>query len=143
MFFSICLLREVESAPSTKLHRRASVQLTLPRLGNASAWVGWREKSSRPGLRYADHDTRATAKGPKAGHRATDNEDEGDKLFDEMLRLEEQAALFEPVTLEDMAFKIIFAEDNSDMDMNIEQALVAMSYRMVGIEPPNRFGKPL
>lgn len=60
-----------------------------------------------------------------------------------MLRLEEQAALFEPVTLEDMAFKIIFAEDNSDMDMNIEQALVAMSYRMAGIEPPDRFGKPL
>lgn len=80
----------------------------------------------------------------KAGHRATDNEDEEDRLFDEMLRLEEEAAMFEPVTLEDMAFKIIFADDNGDMTMNIHQpALVAMSYRIVGIEPLDRFGKPL
>lgn len=80
----------------------------------------------------------------KAAHRATDDEDEEDRLFDEMLRLEEQAALFEPVTLEDMAFKIIFADDNGDMTMNIHQpALVVMSYRIVGIDPLDRFGKPL
>ena len=77
----------------------------------------------------------------KAGHRATDDEDEEDRLFDEMLDLEQRAADFEPQTMEDMAFKIVFADDNGDM--NIEQALVAMSYRMLGIEPPDRFGKPL
>ena len=80
----------------------------------------------------------------KAGHRATDDEDTEDRLFDEMLALEQRAADFKPVTLEDMAFKIIFADDNGDMTMNIHQpALVAMSYRIVRIEPLDRFGKPL
>ncbi|KFI27757.1 hypothetical protein CN97_00110 [Haematobacter massiliensis] len=80
----------------------------------------------------------------KAGHRATDDEDEEDRLFDEMLDLEQRAADFEPQTMEDMAFKIVFADDNGDMDMNIHQtALVARAYRIVGIEPLDRFGKSL
>lgn len=78
----------------------------------------------------------------KAGHRATDDEGEEDKLFDEMLDLELRVADFEQQTMEDMAFKIIFADDNGDMNIH-QTALVAMSYRIVGIEQLDRFGKRL
>ncbi len=60
-------------------------------------------------------------------------------VFDSMLRLEHQAADFEPRTMEDLYFKIVFADDNGDMDLNIHQtSLVAMSYRALGVVPEQR-----
>ncbi|PZQ49788.1 MAG: hypothetical protein DI556_09975 [Rhodovulum sulfidophilum] len=49
--------------------------------------------------------------------------------------LEEQAAAYIPRTIEDYAFKIIIADDDGDMDMNVHQvALVKQAYELVGIE---------
>lgn len=63
------------------------------------------------------------------------------RIFDEMLRLEQEAADFEPQTVEDLIFKIIFADDNGDMDSTDHQkALVARAYAMAGIEPRIRNG---
>ena len=68
------------------------------------------------------------------------DEEAEEPIFSEMLRLEQQAADFEPRTMEDLIFKIIFASDDGEMDVSIyQQALVAQAYALAGIEP--RFKK--
>lgn len=75
----------------------------------------------------------------KAEHRALMDEDGSEAeqaVFNEMLRLEQEAADFDPLTMEDLAFKIIFADDDGDMDGSPHQgALAAQAYAMVGIVP--------
>lgn len=62
------------------------------------------------------------------------HEDEDKHVFEEMLRIEQEAADFEPTTVEDLHFKIIFADDNGDMNVNTHQsALVERAYRAVGL----------
>lgn len=57
-------------------------------------------------------------------------------IFKEIQLLQKQAADFEPRTMEDLTFKIIFADDNGDMDRNTHQeALAARAYAMAGIHP--------
>lgn len=69
------------------------------------------------------------------------DEETDDRLFMRMREMEQQAADFEPQTMEDLIFKIIFADDNGDMDMNIHQeALAARAYAMAEIEPRNMKG---
>lgn len=63
--------------------------------------------------------------------------EEDDRLFGLMVGVEQQAADFTPETLEDLWFKVIFADDDGDMAGNIHQeALVAQAYQAVGIERP-------
>lgn len=57
--------------------------------------------------------------------------------FREIETLEQQAADFMPRCLEDMAFKIIFADDNGNMSVNPHQkALVSGAYAIAGIKHP-------
>lgn len=63
------------------------------------------------------------------------------RIFNDLCRFEQQAADFDPQTMEDLIFKIIFADDNGDMNMNIHQsALVARAYAMAGLEQRNMTG---
>jgi len=67
-----------------------------------------------------------------------DDCDEGtsDAISHEIELLQKQAAGFEPHTMEDLAFQIIFADDNGDMNRNTHQeALAARAYAMAGINP--------
>lgn len=58
------------------------------------------------------------------------------KLFNAILDCEDEAAALTPQSIEDYAFKIIFADDDGDMSMNVAQrALVAQAYALVGITP--------
>ncbi|AMN54607.1 hypothetical protein ACP90_21880 [Labrenzia sp. CP4] len=57
-------------------------------------------------------------------------------ISEEIELLQQQAADFEPCTMEDLTFKIIFADDNGDMDRNTHQeALATRAYAMAGINP--------
>ena len=80
--------------------------------------------------------------GIKAEYSAlpTDCDEETDAcLYRQMVEVEHQAADYAPQSMEDLAFKIIFADDDGDMDMNIHQtALAARAYALVGIEPASR-----
>lgn len=59
-----------------------------------------------------------------------------DKLFDQILKIERQAADFVPKTTEDLAFKVVFADDDGNMTMNRQQeALAECCYALTGIEP--------
>lgn len=60
-------------------------------------------------------------------------------LFAQVYAIEQQAADFEPQTMQDFAFKIIFADDNGAMAMSDhQQALVARAYAIVGLEHTTR-----
>jgi len=55
-------------------------------------------------------------------------------LFDAVYRMEARAAAYEPETVEDLWFKILFADDDGDMSVNIDQeALVAMAHKMTAV----------
>lgn len=70
---------------------------------------------------------------PDAGERAKE------ALFAQVYAIEQQSADFEPQTMQDLAFKIIFADDNGAMAMSDhQQALVARAYAMVGLEHTTR-----
>ena len=57
-------------------------------------------------------------------------------IFDRILRLEAVAAEFEPVTLEDFAFKVIIADDDGDMcATRTLSGLALLAYRLTGIRP--------
>lgn len=57
-------------------------------------------------------------------------------LFRVISEIERLVADFTPKTIEDLAFMILFADDNGDMDVNTQQdALVALAYEMTGIKP--------
>lgn len=59
---------------------------------------------------------------------------EEDALFDIVTGCSDRAAAYEPETVEDLWFKILFADDDGDMSVNIDQeALVAMAHKMTGI----------
>lgn len=50
--------------------------------------------------------------------------------------IEQQAADYEVQTMLDLAYKIIFADDDGAMGASVhQQALVARAYAMVGLEP--------
>lgn len=68
-----------------------------------------------------------------------DCSDEADEAaFQVLIGFEDLAARFEPHTLEDMAFKVIIADDHGDMQGNVHQvALVKMAYRIAGIAAPH------
>lgn len=55
-------------------------------------------------------------------------------LLDHMIACEQAAADFKPVTLEDFAFKVIFADDDGDLRNTVHQSgLVLEAYRIAGI----------
>lgn len=65
-----------------------------------------------------------------------DNGDAKDAACSRLIAIEEEVAKFAPQTLEDMAFKIIFADDDGDLGMNACQiALAAHAYAIAGVEP--------
>lgn len=71
-------------------------------------------------------------------NRLPDDADD-EPVYDKMIELEREAAAFKPQTVEDFAFKIIFADDNGDMRMNTAQgALAEMAYQIVGIPVSRR-----
>lgn len=65
-----------------------------------------------------------------------DCDDETDATaFSRITAMAQIAAQAEPQTVEDLAFKIIFADDNGDMSMNIDQKALAVSaYALAGID---------
>ena len=66
------------------------------------------------------------------------------RMFAAIVDREDAAAAFIPATLEDMAFKIIFADDNGLMNESPAQfALIRLAYGMVGITPVDAFGEDL
>lgn len=70
----------------------------------------------------------------KAASTAADDLEDGHSLIAAIIDVEQKAADFTPHTPEDWAFKIIFADDNGDMDMNIHQvALTARAYEFCRI----------
>lgn len=64
-------------------------------------------------------------------------------MFEHLISFEQRAADFVPETLEDMIFKIIFADDNGDMRTNTHQkSLVLEAYRLAGLTPTDGYGDP-
>lgn len=56
--------------------------------------------------------------------------------FERMTAMEYEADAFVPQTMEDFAFKVIFADDDGDMSMNIHQPrLVQTAYEIAGVKP--------
>lgn len=65
-------------------------------------------------------------------------EDEADwtAAFERMTAIEYEADAFVPQTMEDFAFKVIFADDDGDMSANIHQPrLVQAAYEIAGVKP--------
>ncbi len=61
---------------------------------------------------------------------------EAEACFRDLCDCDRRAAAFVPLTVEDFAFKVIFADDDGDMNGTPEQvALVAMAYQIVGLTP--------
>lgn len=65
-------------------------------------------------------------------------EDEADwtAALERMTAIEHEAGAFVPQTMEDLAFKVIFADDDGDMSVNIHQPRLAQTaYEIAGIKP--------
>lgn len=64
------------------------------------------------------------------------NEANWTAAFERMTAIEYEAAAFVPQTMEDFAFKVIFADDDGDMSVNIQQPRLAQTaYEIAGIKP--------
>lgn len=60
------------------------------------------------------------------------SEDAQDALYGLMMDLQQQATDFTPRTMEDLAFKIVFADDDGDMDRSIHhEALAVQAHAML------------
>lgn len=87
-------------------------------------------------LRAMYHEWRQALEAYQALPEDCSDDDEA-AAFRLLAGFEEAAASFEPQTLEDMAFKIIIADDHGDMQGNVHQvALVRMAYRIAGVAAP-------
>lgn len=92
-------------------------------------------QSAHSSLRALYHDWRAAKDAFCALPPDTDDEAK-DAACGRLIAIEEIAAQLAPQTLEDMAFKIIFADDDGDLGMNACQiALAAHAYAIAGVEP--------
>lgn len=70
---------------------------------------------------------------------ALDGTPEGVALFDRIMEIEQQAADYEPQTVEDFAFKIIIADSDGDMNVTDYQVELAnVAYRIAGIDQVRR-----
>ncbi|AVO36546.2 hypothetical protein [Pukyongiella litopenaei] len=86
------------------------------------------------GLRELHHQWRI-ARDTYNESAALDGTPEGAALFDRILELEQQAADYEPQSVEDFAFKIIIADCDGDMNVtDCQVELANMAYRVAGIE---------
>ena len=72
----------------------------------------------------------------KDAYNEVPDDDDSDRLYERVIEVERRAVDFAPHTAEDWAFKIIFADDEGDMETNWTQPpLVKMAYDTVGIAP--------
>ena len=117
---------------------RRSFLAAVPAFGATLAYPETTEAAKSSPLRELFHQWQ------EAKDTYSDLPDEASKelhenIFQEIVRLEQAAEDFEPATIEDLAFKIIFADDNGDMTCNIHaEALASKAYAMVGILQPDR-----
>ncbi|MFV0303429.1 MAG: hypothetical protein ACK5IP_21600 [Paracoccus sp. (in: a-proteobacteria)] len=57
-------------------------------------------------------------------------------LFRQLIGIEQQASDFTPRTVEDLAFKIVFADDDGDMERTVyQEALAKSAYAIAGLQP--------
>lgn len=117
---------------STTTTRRAFIA-ALPAFGATLTYAGKTEAAEASPLRELYHQWQGAKEA--FANLPDDTPEEVDEIFfQEIDRLEQEAERFEPVTIEDLAFKIIFADDNGDMTCNVHaEALASKAYAMVGI----------
>lgn len=62
-----------------------------------------------------------------------------DEFFRRILEIEQVAADYQPTTIEDLAWKIVFADDDGDMKGNVHQASLAReAAALVGVSIQDR-----